>query len=175
MESVLAAIVSVALILLAALTASQGTLSSTSLLSESWKAMEERSGEISRTEIEASGVSVLDNGATVEATIANRGSVRLNDFEEWDLALQYYDDNGDYRISWLPYTSSAPGNNQWTVGGIYLAGTTTPEVYEPGILNPGEEMVVQVKPDPAVGKKTTNQLVVGTPNGVTTSVIFVRN
>jgi len=75
MESVLAAIVSVALILLAALTVSQGTLSSASLLSESWKAMEERSGEISRTAIGVTNARAMSGGSYVRADISNQGAV----------------------------------------------------------------------------------------------------
>ena len=174
MESVIAALVSVALILFATLTVSQGTLSTTSALSDSWKTMEQRSGEIARTEILVSSVSVLLSGARVDATVANDGSVHLSDFDEWDVVLQYYDAAGGYYIRRMSYTSNgSPGGNEWTVEGIYLdAGTSTPEVYEPDIFNPSEELVMTMSPSPSVGSGTANQLVAGTPNGVTSSIIF---
>ena len=176
MESILAAIVSVALILFATLTVTQGALSSADLFSENWKAMEERSGEIARTEITATKVTTTIAGRYVEATIANEGSVSLDSFSKWDVILQYYDGNGgNYYVFWAPYTSSdPPGDNQWTVKAIYLAGTTTAEVYEPGILNPGEVVVIKFTANPLVGKPTTNRITVAAPNGVTTSAIFTR-
>jgi hypothetical protein len=174
MESVVAALVSVALILFAALTVTQGTLSTHSDLSESWKAMEVRSGELTRTEIAVPSVTVGPGGTTLDATISNDGSLHLKGFENWDVVLQYYDGTGGYYITKLVYTSSAtPNDDEWTVEGIYLdAGIPTPETFEPGILNPGEEMVITIKPNPAIGNGTTDRLIVGTPNGVTASAIF---
>lgn len=176
MESVLAAIVSVALILFATLTVTQGALSTADLFSENWKAMEERSGEIARTEITITDVATA-SGQYVDSTVENAGSVSLGSFStRWDVIVQYYDgNNGNYYIIWAPYTSSnPPGDNQWTVEGIYLAGTSTPEVYEPGILNPGEEVVIRFKANPVVGLSTTNRITVAASNGVTTSAIFTR-
>lgn len=63
--------------------------------------------------------------------------------------------------------------NGWTVEGIYLdAGGSVVEVFEPGIFNPDEEMVIQVKIDPAVGGGTTNMVTLSTPNGVSASAAF---
>jgi len=172
MESVLAAIVSVALILLAALTASQGTLSSASLLSESWKAMEERSGEISRTAIGVTNARAMSGGSYVRADISNQGAVSLTDFDQWDVIVQYYR-GGNYYVLRAPYTSDyPPGANQWSIEWIRVTETGTDEVYEPGILNPGEQMRIRVSVSPSVGSGTTNQITVATPNGVATSVIF---
>lgn len=174
MESVVAALVSVALILFAALTVSQGTLSTHSVLSESWKAMEARSGEITRTGIAVTGVSVLSGGTRVEATVANQGSTHMRSFGDWDVLLEYYDNSGKYHIQRLTYTvNSSLGSNQWTVKGIYTgAGGATPETFGPGTLDPGEEMTLAMRLSPNLGSGTTARFIVGTPNGVTASAIF---
>ncbi|MFA4835255.1 MAG: hypothetical protein WC749_04200 [Dehalococcoidia bacterium] len=78
-----------------------------------------------------------------------------------------------YHVERLTYTSGIPGDNQWTVEGIYTnADTGTPEVFDSGIFNPDEELVIQMQVNPAVGEGTTNQVTVGTPNGVSASAIF---
>ncbi|MDD5093382.1 MAG: hypothetical protein PHV74_03245 [Dehalococcoidia bacterium] len=76
-------------------------------------------------------------------------------------------------IERLTYAESSPGNYEWTSRGIYLnAGASEPEMLEPGILNPGEEMIIQLQVIPAIGANTTNQVIISAPNGVSTSAIF---
>jgi hypothetical protein len=45
-------------------------------------------------------------------------------------------------------------------------------VYEPGILNPGEVMVIKLKLSPAAGAGTTNWAIVSSHNGVVASAQF---
>jgi len=86
--------------------------------------------------------------------------------------VQYYR-GGNYYVLRAPYTSDyPPGANQWSIEWIRVTETGTDEVYEPGILNPGEQMRIRVSVSPSVGSGTTNQITVATPNGVATSVIF---
>jgi len=81
----------------------------------------------------------------------------------------------DYHIERLTYTDGTLSNNEWTVEGIYLdAGTSDPEVFDSGIFNPDEEIVIQMKVDPAVGTGTTNLATISTPNGVSTSAVFTN-
>jgi hypothetical protein len=64
---------------------------------------------------------------------------------------------------------------QWTISGIYVdADAMTPEVFEPGILNPDEEMVVQIKVSPSVAMTTTNLVTLNTLNGISASAHFLR-
>ena len=105
----------------------------------------------------------------------NTGSTKLSDFAEWDVIVEYYQDSGDMVMAWLPYTTGALNDNQWQVAGIYMdAASLSSEVFEPNILDPGEEMVVRLKVQPSVGLTTTNRISLGTANGVTASTIFVR-
>jgi len=63
-------------------------------------------------------------------------------------------------------------DNEWRKTGIYLNGQ--PETLEAGILNPGEEMRVEAKLNPAVGDNTTNLVVLATPSGITASGAFTH-
>lgn len=135
----------------------------------------------SRTEVRARtaltlvGVDTQSAGALVEITLRNSGSTKLADFDQWDLLMQYYTATDEYVMAWFPYTPSAvPESNRWTVKGIYLdAAAATPEVYEPGILNPTEEIVIQIKVAPEIGANTTNLATIAVANGVSLSANFV--
>ena len=98
----------------------------------------------------------------------------MRDFAHWDVVLQYSDATGSYFIEWLPFSSAAtPGDNEWVVDAIYLdEQVPTPEVFNPGILDPGEEIVVLAKVNPSVGSGTNNLATVSTPNGVAVSINF---
>ena len=118
-------------------------------------------------------VSVQPGGTLVDITLGNQGDVALNDFGHWDVVIQYTGSDNSYHIKRLPYTGGALGNNQWTVTGIFLdAQTSDPEIFEPGILNPDEEAVLQIKLSPAVKAGSTNQVSVVTPNGIVAQIIF---
>lgn len=173
MVNAIAALVALSVMLLAILSLGQSSLASVDLLSKTWKDTAQQRGEIRATQVQALAAVTQSAGTIVKITLKNKGEKALLDFSRWDLALQYYDASGVYHIIWLPYVASGPGNNQWTVVGIYLTTTpSTPEVFEPGIFNPEEEMVIQAKVSPAVGTGTTNRATIATPNGVTTSVSF---
>ena len=48
----------------------------------------------------------------------------------------------------------------------------TAEIFEPGILNPGEEMVIEAKVNPVIGLSTSNMVVTSTPSGIPASINF---
>ena len=70
-------------------------------------------------------------------------------------------------LAYLTYTTStSPGSNQWSVKGIYLYATSSmPEVMDPGVFNPGEEMVVLANPSPLVLDGTHDRVTCVTPDG----------
>ena len=118
---------------------------------------------------------VGSGGGSVRVTVRNDGQTRLADFDEWDFLFHYYDTGGDYRFDWYPYTAGSPGLNQWTVSGIYRDATTlAAEMYEPGILNPGEEAIFELQLSPSIGLTTTSMLAIGTDQGVTISAFVDR-
>ncbi|MCB8926603.1 MAG: hypothetical protein H6652_13360 [Ardenticatenaceae bacterium] len=175
MESLITVILVVTLILFAGLNIFQETLDAQDALTTTWQEMEEISGDRARTMLTPISSTVKSNGAIVEVIFKNEGATKLADFDRWDLVMQYYTDSASYEIDWLPYVDTYPGSNQWTNAGIYVdAATGLPEAFEPGILNPGEEMVVQVQLMPTIGMTTTNMLTIGTEYGIQASTIITR-
>jgi hypothetical protein len=78
----------------------------------------------------------------------------------WDVILQYTGTDGDH-ATWYPYGSEL---KEWT--------RIIDDLFEPGILNPGEEMMIQVSVLPPVASPTTNVATIATPNGITVSAVF---
>jgi len=168
METAIAALIILTVVLFGALTIVQVYLSAQDAILTSWREMEERLGERARTEISADGPGTVDPlGHTVVVTLTNEGSTKLADFDQWDVIVQYYRATGDCIIKWLPYTETAPpGDNQWT--------KAISEVYEPGIFNPREVMTITLVVIPTVALTTTNRVIIATPNGITASAVFTR-
>jgi len=119
---------------------------------------------------------ITDAGETIELTFRNVGRSKIADFDQWDLIVQYYSAADIYAVQWLPYSRDpTPGTNQWTVAGLYLSASAgTPEIYEPAILNPGEEIVIAARVVPPVGPNTTNLATIAVGNGNHQSVLFAR-
>lgn len=172
MSNAIVALVVIALMLVATLTWSQAAFSSLDSASQSLKETTQISQEVARTDITV--ISAQRNGSFVEVYVLNSGKVHLAQFANWDLVVQYYDASKTYHISRPSYTSdSNPGDNQWTVADIYFdTSLGSKEVYEPGILNPGEVLFMRARMSPAVGSKTTNMVTVSTANGVVASGQF---
>jgi hypothetical protein len=185
MEAVISSIILFTLGIFAALTISQTMMETQDSI---WTAEQTRQEDVSmreRTDLEITGAETVASGSMVRVKVRNRGEVKLADFDRWDVIVQYYTDPplepepgaypDIYKVDWLAYTAGNPNPTQWTVSGIYMnADTLSPEVFEPGILNPDEEMVIQVKLDPSVAMTTTNLITINTPNGVTASSHFMR-
>jgi hypothetical protein len=167
METAIPAIIIIGLLVLATLTLTEQSLSSQDAVSKSWREMQERLEERASTDLSPVEAQTINAGATVELTLRNDGDTKLTDFDRWDVILQYGSGSGN--AEWYPYGS---GSNEWDVQGIYLdASKSTPEAFDPDILNPGEEMVIWVWVSPPVG---THWATVATPNGITASTVFTR-
>ena len=170
METAIVAVIIVAIILSGTLTIARSYFSSQDAILSSWREMEERRGERVRTLLAAEGGTTADSGGTVEVTLKNEGDTKLADFKRWDVILHYYGSDDSYNVKWYPYGT---GTNQWTVAGIYLdAANNVAEVYDPGILNPGEEAVIKVSVQPTVSSGTAVFFLAGTPNGISASISF---
>lgn len=172
MESIIPAILIISLILLASLAIVDTSLSTQDDVMVLWQEVEERAGERARTELTPIAAGTKTAGTIIEVTLRNDGSTRLADFEQWDVVLQYYSALVVYQIGWYPYGETLV-NDGWTVGGIYQdAASLTPEAFEPGIFNPGEEMVLQIKVLPPVGPGTSNMVSVNTEHGIRATTMF---
>lgn len=174
MESIVTVIVVVALILTAGLNIFQTSLDTQEQLMTSWQEMEERTDDRIRTDLTPISATIQNNGGLVQLTLRNNGRTSLTNFDEWDIILQYYSSGDVYHTDWYPYTSGAPGGNQWAATLYTDAAGGIPEQYEPGILNPDEEMVLQLNVAPGIGLTTTNRLLLSTNNGITASTIITR-
>ena len=154
MEQALVALILIAIMISGSLTLVSSTITPIDDIAGSWKQMSTKTNEIQRTDIAIIDATVPEeySGAMVELTVRNEGKVSLCDYSSWDMIVQYYSDNTTRSVAWLPYTISLE-DNKWTVppypNGIYHNGS--PEIYEPNILNPGEDMTVQIQLDPPVG------------------------
>ena len=142
-------------------------------VTDSWSSLEARSQQRADTKVTGpTGLSV-NATSTVQINLANRGRVALGQFSDWDVIFEIQQAPG-LGIAYLKHTSNPiPGANQWTVQEIHLsASSTTPEIVDPGVLNPGEEMVIVANPSPPVAANTHDRATFVTPNGVTAKVIF---
>ena len=174
METLIVSVVCIALLVVGGMTMSQGFLSSVDSSQVGLTEMVVKNEEIVRTELSILNV-LCPESSRVNVYIGNTGQTKLSDFAGWDVIVQYYDAEGGYHVIWLPNTEDSLQANEWKVEGIYLdSGEQTPEVFEPGILNPGEEMIINAEVSPSVGEGTTNTVIVSTPNGVSTSAFFSR-
>jgi hypothetical protein len=171
METAIVSLICIALIVFGGMTMSRGFITSVDSTAQALDKMGQRDAKILRTELSpVSAVLVASNVLNVAMT--NTGQTKLADFEKWDVIVQYYDTDQVLHVVWLPYTTGVPGDNQWRTFGIRMNGQ--PEVFEPGILNPGEEITLQLVLSPDVGRNTTNQVVISTGNGIPASIVFYR-
>lgn len=162
----------VALMLVAVTSWSQASFNSLDSGAQAWKQMVETATEVARTDIEV--IDAQWAKPVVEVLVRNCGEIRLAQFSKWDVMVNHYDKDGGYYISWLSYTEdSDPGSDQWTVATIYSDDSLgNEEVFEPGILNPGEVVLMKLKLTPEPGKNTTNRITVSTSSGVIASAQF---
>jgi hypothetical protein len=174
MENVLAAFIIIFLILFGMLTLSETVLSSQIQVQESWQEIQTLRDDQARTSLLPLEAHTTNMGTVAVLTLRNSGAQPLTRFEDWDAILDYYDAGAAYRTSWLPYTAQNPIGGDWTVAGIY-ANDGTPEVFDPGILDPGEIVRLNLKGSSPIGAGADAQAVIVTENGVRTSWIFKGN
>jgi archaellum component FlaF (FlaF/FlaG flagellin family) len=162
MDTAITGLIIITVLLLAVMGLYEHYFSAQDTILESWRELEERTEEKSRTDLSVAGTEVplFSSGNTVNITVKNDGDTKLADFEQWDVILQYTGTDGDH-AAWYPYGS---GLNEWT--------SIIDDLFEPGILNPGEEMMIQVSVLPPVASPTTNVATIATPNGITVSAVF---
>ncbi len=167
MTTTVVCIICLALIVVGCMTLSQGILTSADTAALSAQQLSVREGEMMRTRL--TGISAsLPAANTLQAMIENSGQTRLASFDKWDFIVQYYDAGDNYYVNWLPYNAGTLGNNEWQKTGLYFNGQ--PEAFEPGILNPQEQLGLEAILNPAAGYRAIN-LTVATPNGIAPTVV----
>ncbi len=179
MSNVIVSIFTIALIMVAVLILALASISSTDRVLVSWDGMVQRDGGRDRTELTLIDADITGTSTNVDISILNSGQTALRDYANWDVVIQYYatSSNQGLSVSWLtPATTTPPcPPGQWTVSGLYLdADALEPEVYDPNVFNPGEEMIMRLNITPAIPADTDNLVTIGAPNGVTVAAPFSR-
>lgn len=176
MESVLTAFIIIFLLLFGVLTLSDAFVSTQNELADSWQAMGTRLEAQADSHFMLLAAEAEPGGTTINMTLRNTGNTKLADFDRWDVIIQYYDNNSPstYHINWLPYTTTVLSNNQWTIAGIYTtAEGPIPEMFEPGIFNPGEEAVLRLQLAHPMDGGMAAQVALATTTGSGTSTVLV--
>ena len=175
MDTALAALILITVLFFGALTFSETYFHVQETLLVATQERETRTETRARTALTLVGIETQNAGTMIEITLRNTGTTKLADFDQWDVLIQYYTAADIYVTDWFPYVAGPElEENQWTVQQIYgSAADGTPEVYAPGILNPTEELVIQVQVAPGVGANTTNLATIVASNGVSLSAVFV--
>jgi flagellar protein FlaF len=169
METAIVSLLCIALVVFGGMTMSREFLTSVDTSASGLQEIIRRDESSMRTELAT--VSASTPAANqVAVALENRGQTKLADFSKWDVIVQYYDGAGNYYTRWLPYTNGALGDNQWQVTWIHFNGQA--EVFDPGVLNPGEQVEITAQLNPAAGAGTTNMVVIATPGGITTCAYF---
>ena len=177
MSSLVIALVSVMVILAAMTGLVTGFTGPQAQIGETVKDATGLYGSISRTELSSQSVSVISAGATVDWSVANTGQTQFRVFSDWDVVIVYQDSAGSgLQVQRLTYTTDVtPAAGEWTITGIYRdAGTLTAEVFNPGIVDPGEEFIIRAELSPSIATPTSNSITLAVENGVTVSTGFAN-
>lgn len=167
MTTAVVCVVCIALVVVGCMTISQGFLTSADSAALNTQQLSVRQGDLMRTKL--MGVSAtLPAANNLQAMIENSGQTKLASFDRWDFIVQYYDVSDNYYVKWLPYQSGALGDNQWQKTGIHF--NSLPEVFEPGILNPQEQLGVTALLNPSTGYRAIN-ITIATPNGIAPTLV----
>jgi len=172
MAAAIVTIICIAMLVLGGMTLSQGILTSTDSAAASVQTISVREGDAARTNIDVVRAAKLSWGNDIRITVKNNGQTKLNSYDLWDVIVNYASDDGTQYCTWLPYTMAALSNNQWEKVRIGLNGPI--EYFEPGIFDPGEEMVILAHLNPMPGDATVGAVSLTTPNGVHDSIPLVN-
>ncbi|NQU97438.1 MAG: hypothetical protein HQ548_07335 [Chloroflexi bacterium] len=175
MANLFVAVVTVAIILAAMSGLARGSVLSQGTVSDSLKTARDQTGDIARTAMSSLGAAVLLAGSEVEVSVRNDGQTALRGFSKWDLLMTYEGVTG-LEIQRLAYTAdSSPSSGEWTMKGIYkVAASATDEVFQPGIVNTGEEFIIKAALSPAISSPSDNSLVLAVDNGTALTVAFTN-
>jgi archaellum component FlaF (FlaF/FlaG flagellin family) len=163
METSIPALIIAAIMMITTVVMARSGYSSVDRIGQSWQVMEQRLEERVRTQLTAVSSSVDESHANVTLRLRNDGQTAVADFARMDVVIQYFSESGTRYARWIPFTSGALQSNTWRMESI--SGDT----FEPGVLNPGEVLEIQIRINPPMGTGTSGWVVVSTENGVTVS------
>ena len=137
---------------------------SNSVMGAAIKDAAELSGERARTML--SFETSTSNGTDITVDVKNTGGTCVSDYEDMDFIVVYEDATTATIVSHLAYVSGSAGTNEWT------RATTTPDLFQPRIWDPGETITLDANISPAQNASSTGTLRVSTPNGVVATGTF---
>ncbi|HXY74213.1 MAG TPA: hypothetical protein VEH58_02710 [Dehalococcoidales bacterium] len=169
METIFVSLISIILIIASSMTLTINWMKSTDKVATSWRQMVTQSLEISKTSITALPPQSYHDGV-LEISVANNGQISLSDFSKWDVIVEYESGESTY----LSYSSGqVPEENRWFVSGI-LSSNNRPEIFNPNVLDPGEQLVINFIPSEDLLVGQSCRITVSTQNGVKTQVDVAR-
>jgi flagellar protein FlaF len=172
METVLVSIICIALLVFGGMTMSQGFMTSVDAGTAGLSEIGQQTEAIMRTSLTpiSTHLTLVIGPDPLEIVLENTGQTKMADFDKWDVIVQYYDDAEGYQVKWLPYSASGAGVNEWGI--VWIRLNDEPEKFEPNVLNPGEQIMIEVLLNPSVSNNATNMVVISTPSGITCSTYF---
>ncbi len=172
MSNVITGLFIIAILLSGVMMLSQAGIVSLRQTVDAWDGLQTRQSAILQTRVDVTDTS--SSPPQVDITVRNTGQVPIRAFSAWDVFVQYYTTGGAYYIKRLTYTTAAsPGDNEWTVEGIYTnESASIVEVFQPNILDPDEYLVIRLSLSPSARTSQPNQAVIAVSNGVTVSTSF---
>lgn len=122
-----------------------------------------------KTALSVNGGSGFVNG-TLTFNLHNTGSEKIADLSQLDVILKFTDAGDPVTTSWVPLAQ--PGQTtglRWSSAGI---ASITGDTINPGMLDPGETLSVEVQDD-AGFPAPTGTVLVAAPDGVTATGSFI--
>ncbi len=163
METSIPALLIAAIMMITTVVMARSGYSSVDRLGQSWQGMEQRLEERVRTQLTAVSSQVDSSHANITLQLRNDGQTTVADFARMDVVVQYLSESGTRYAHWIPFTSGALQSNTWRVASI------ANDTFEPGVLNPGEILQLEIRINPPMGPGTNGWVIVSTENGVTVS------
>jgi hypothetical protein len=168
MAAFVVTIICIAMIVVGGMTLSQGILTSADTTALNVDQISMREGEIARTDLSIDRAAQLSWADYLRVLVSNTGQTKLANYDKWDVIVSYIDVSDTTYVKWLPFTNLLSGNDNWYKARIGLDGPI--EYFEPGIINPAEEMVILSHLNPPPKPDSNINISISTPNGVYTSL-----
>jgi len=167
METIFVSLIAIVMLVLSTLFIVNTSMDSAENISDALKSMDAQSSNVQATAIDASFITL--QGQFIILSVANIGQKDLSGFDRWDVLVQA----PAGAVTRLALSaSSEPGAGEWAIERISLANGN-PEVFDPGILNPDEQLMVLVNLGAPLQPGETVRLTVATGNGVTSQCLAI--
>ena len=164
MESSVGGMLILGVLMVAVVLMSRVHIVSNAMMGTAMKQAAELSGERTRTML--SQEYAASDGTSLRVDVENTGSVSISDYAHMDVIVEYRSIYGSTQYKRLTYVDGTPGNNQWTDRYI------TPDRFQSGMWDPGEELDLRATLDPAHATSTIGTVTVASPNGVAATGSF---